>query len=60
MKKIIICSRPNACCPTLTVPTTKDSSYADDDKFTLVDDYGGTVTLTWVQLQELRNTINNL
>jgi len=59
MKIITLCGK-GGCCPKLTIPSTKDKSFADDDKFTITDDDGGQSVLTWVQLQELRNTINKL
>jgi hypothetical protein len=71
MKTIRLCGR-GGCCPKLVIPSKEDMSFADDDIFVLYDDCektcsecghtttNGKVELTWVQLQELRNTINNL
>ncbi len=46
--KITLCSRPNACCP--TVETTEYG-------FTVKDDFGGSVKLTKEQMRILKEKV---
>ena len=49
MKKIVLCGRPNACCPEVL--------YYGDDHIEIVDDYGGSVIMNKEQLEILKEKL---